>query len=308
MSVVKKKAILAGAVVAFFAAGICGSALALDPGYRAPDADNTVVIDTTKGEIIVELYPALAPLSVERIKTLTRQHFYDGLTFHRVIEDFMDQTGDPKGDGTGGSTLPDVKAEFTIRHDASFPMVVAARPTGSQIGFLGAMPVASQVNELMPMSADGKVEAWPLFCQGVMGMAHSYDPNTNNSQFFLMRGSNSSLDKNYTAVGVVLSGMEAVRKMKIGEPPVDPDKVTKMRMLSDIPEAERPQIEVMDTSSPQFQAVIDQTRKDKGADFSACDVPMPFKDLKAKPADAAPAAAPAAIAPASPLAPASAGN
>ena len=290
MSLVKKSALLAGAIAALMAT----SALALDPGYRAADPNNTLVIDTTKGQVILEMYPALAPNHVERMITLTRQKFYDGLSFHRVIEDFMAQTGDPKGDGTGDSSLPNVKAEFLIRRDSSFPLTVATRPKGSLIGFVGAMPVQSQVNELMAISNDGKVNAWGLFCQGAVGMAHSFDPDTGNSQFFIMRGANNALEKKYTAFGVVLTGLDVVRKLKIGEPPVNPDKMNTVRVLADIPEAERPQIEVMDTASSQFQAVLDGVRKEKGDNFSDCDVTVPAKILNA-PKVAAEATPPPAV-------------
>ena len=77
------------------------------------DTQNLLLLDlSTGGRVTIWLRPDVAPLMVERIKTLTRQHFYDGLAFHRVIDGFMAQGGDPKGDGTGGSNLPDVKAEF----------------------------------------------------------------------------------------------------------------------------------------------------------------------------------------------------
>ena len=78
----------------------------------AADPENTIVMETTKGRVVIELRPDLAPGHVERIKTLTRQGFYDGLLFHRVIDGFMAQTGDPTGTGRGGSELPDLKAEF----------------------------------------------------------------------------------------------------------------------------------------------------------------------------------------------------
>ena len=74
--------------------------------------ENTLVLETTKGRVVIELRPDLAPGHVERIKTLARQGFYDGVAFHRVIEGFMAQTGCPHGTGTGGSDLPDLKAEF----------------------------------------------------------------------------------------------------------------------------------------------------------------------------------------------------
>jgi cyclophilin family peptidyl-prolyl cis-trans isomerase len=76
------------------------------------DSDNTLILETTKGRVVITLRPDLAPNHVERIKTLARQGFYDGVPFHRVIDGFMAQTGDPTGTGTGGSDLPDLKAEF----------------------------------------------------------------------------------------------------------------------------------------------------------------------------------------------------
>ncbi len=73
---------------------------------------NRLVMETSKGRVVIELRPDLAPNHVERIKTLSQQGFYDGVPFHRVIDGFMAQTGDPTGTGTGGSDLPDLKAEF----------------------------------------------------------------------------------------------------------------------------------------------------------------------------------------------------
>ena len=79
----------------------------------AQDPENTLILETSKGRVVIALRPDLAPGHVERIKTLARKGFYDGVVFHRVIEGFMAQTGDPTGTGTGGSDLPDLKAEFS---------------------------------------------------------------------------------------------------------------------------------------------------------------------------------------------------
>jgi len=79
----------------------------------AADPNNTLVLETSKGRVVIQLRPDLAPGHVERITTLARQGFYDGVVFHRVIEGFMAQTGDPTGTGSGGSDLPDLKAEFS---------------------------------------------------------------------------------------------------------------------------------------------------------------------------------------------------
>jgi cyclophilin family peptidyl-prolyl cis-trans isomerase len=77
------------------------------------DAENTIIMETTKGKVVIELMPDVAPNHVARIKELTREEFFDGIVFHRVIDGFMAQTGDPTGTGMGGSDKPDLKAEFS---------------------------------------------------------------------------------------------------------------------------------------------------------------------------------------------------
>ncbi len=74
--------------------------------------EDTLVIETTKGRVVIALRPDLAPKHVERLRTLARRKFYDGVAFHRVIDGFMAQTGCPHGTGTGGSDLPNLEAEF----------------------------------------------------------------------------------------------------------------------------------------------------------------------------------------------------
>src|SRR5690554_4186374 len=80
------------------------------------DPENTIIMETTQGKVVIELYPQHAPGHVQRIKELAREEFYDGIVFHRVIDGFMAQTGDPTGTGMGGSDLPDLPAEFSRRH------------------------------------------------------------------------------------------------------------------------------------------------------------------------------------------------
>ncbi|MCY6380917.1 peptidylprolyl isomerase [Hoeflea prorocentri] len=77
------------------------------------DPENTIVMETSKGKVVIELLPDLAPNHVNRIKELSRENFYDGVVFHRVIDGFMAQTGDPTGTGMGGSEKPDLQAEFS---------------------------------------------------------------------------------------------------------------------------------------------------------------------------------------------------
>jgi len=87
-------------------------ALGATTAYPQADKSNTLYLDTKDGRVVIRLRPDLAPLHVERIKTLTKKGFYDGIVFHRVIEGFMAQTGDPTGTGMGGSDLPKLQAEF----------------------------------------------------------------------------------------------------------------------------------------------------------------------------------------------------
>jgi len=97
----------------FLLAGAAGTVLAHGAGAQTTDLENTIYLDLKPGRVVIQMFPDLAPKHVERIKTLTRQGFYDGIVFHRVIEGFMAQTGDPTGTGMGHSKLPDLPAEFT---------------------------------------------------------------------------------------------------------------------------------------------------------------------------------------------------
>jgi len=246
--------------------------------WRTPDPDNLMVIDTNKGRIIVELSPEVAPASVARVKALARQHFYDGLEFFRVIDDFMAQTGDPKNTGEGGSTLPDLAGEFTFRRDHNMRFVLVAEPSGGAIGFIGSMPVESQPDVIMAMTADGKATAWPLFCSGIAGMARSASPDSANSQFFLMRGFYPSLMQKYTAWGKVLVGQDVVNAIKVGEPVTDPqDKMLTVRLASDMPAADRPKVQVLDTQGPAFRSTLAHALADKGVTASVCDIQVPTR-------------------------------
>ena len=166
-------------------------------------ANNTLVMQTTKGEIIIELFADKAPNHVQRIKELARAGKYDGVVFHRVIDGFMAQTGDVKfGNsqspeyninlaGTGGSSLPDLRQEFNnIRHD-----------------------------------------------RGIVSMARAANPNSANTQFFIMLQAAPHLDKKYTVFGKVTKGMSVVDSIKKGSGTTgavnDPDKIISLKILGD---------------------------------------------------------------------------
>jgi peptidylprolyl isomerase len=161
----------------------------------AADLENTIYLDVPAGRVVIAMRPDLAPATCAQIKTLVRQGFYNGLTFHRVIDGFMAQTGDPKGDGTGGSGHP-LKAEFSQEK----------------------------------------------FVRGTVAMARTSDPNSADSQFFIMFAPAPSLDGKYTIWGEVTSGMEYVDQIKKGESAVNgavsnPDKIVKMQVAADAEKA-----------------------------------------------------------------------
>ena len=147
----------------------------------------TATITTKKGVITLELFTDKAPETTGNFIKLARQGFYDGLKFHRVIEGFMAQTGDPTGTGSGDSPLPDLKSEFN------------------------AMP----------------------HLRGVLSAARTDDPNSANSQFFIVFQPSLFLDNNYTAYGRVISGMQFVDAIARGEPPEKPTIMMQASVCAD---------------------------------------------------------------------------
>jgi peptidylprolyl isomerase len=249
--------------------------------WRAIAPGDLLVVDTTKGRILVELAPELAPAHVDRIKLLAARGFYDNLAWHRVIDWFMAQTGDPLGTGEGQSWYPDLKGEFTFRRGPDMAFTAVAAPTGALVGFVRSVPVQTQPDDLMVGTGDKKVHGWGLYCPGVAGMARDEGNDTANSQFFLMRQAYPALDKRYTVWGRVVSGLDVVRALKASPNPdgivTEPDRMTRVRLASDLPEAERPAVRMMNTASAAFRALAEQARQGRGADFSVCDIDVPVQ-------------------------------
>ncbi len=176
------------AAAPLFAVGTASAA-----GPAATDRENMLILTLKNGQVVIRLRPDIAPKHAERLKTLARRGFYDGLKFHRVIDGFMAQTGDPRGNGTGGSDLPNLPAEFN------------------------------------PMP----------FERGTLGMARSQDPDSANSQFFIMFANGAFLNGKYTAFGEVVSGMEFVDMIKKGDKAAngtvaDPDRIIKLQVAADV--------------------------------------------------------------------------
>ena len=166
---------------------------------KIKDAENTILLELKNGTVTIELLPDIAPGHCERMKELARLGQYDNVSFHRVIEGFMAQTGDvefgnmeneyqPHKAGTGSSQLPNLKAEFSgIPHD-----------------------------------------------RGTLGAARSQNPDSANSQFFINFNDNHFLNRQYTVYGRVIEGMELVDEIVRGEPPANPDRMVSVKVAADV--------------------------------------------------------------------------
>ena len=176
-------------IVAVVLALVCAAPALAQPLPAGLDPQNTLLLDTKHGRVVIKLRADLAPNHAERLKTLAREKFYDNVPFHRVISGFMAQTGDgEKGNGTGRSKYPNLKAEFST----------------------------------VP------------YKRGIVGMARRGDSvDTATCQFFIMFTEYPSLNGQYTVVGEVVSGMDAVDKIKRGEPVPDPDRIIRMQVAAD---------------------------------------------------------------------------
>ncbi len=163
-----------------------------DADAQTEDLQNTLYMDLKDGRVVIRLRPDLAPVHVARVKELAREGFYNGTPFHRVIEGFMAQGGDPTGTGTGGSKLPDLPAEFSKTAH---------------------------------------------FLRGTVGAARTGNPNSANSQFYIMFAPAPHLDGQYTIWGQVVSGMDLIDKIKRGSggggTVSNPDKIIKLQVAAD---------------------------------------------------------------------------
>ena len=227
--------------------------------WRAVDPENLIVFDTSRGRVLIEILPEVAPKHAEQFRAIIRSGDFDGTSFHRVIKDFMAQGGDIYALKGRESGLPDIPGEFTFRRDPEqMPIDTIGPGDTAQDGWYRGFPIKTQARWLADMSKDGLVESYIPHCRGVFSTARTDDPNSANSQFFLMRGRAEHLDKQYTAWGRVLDGQDHVMAIKLGEPPANPDILTRARLAADLPQGERPQVFVMRTDGPAFAAVREE--------------------------------------------------
>jgi len=232
--------------------------------------------------------PEIAPNHVAQIKALAKQGFYNDVVFHRVIDGFMNQTGDgSNGDGTGDSTLPNIAAEFTFRRGTDMPFtLVTAKKVGQGeigVGFYKSLQIASQPTSQAMFTKDNKVDAFGLHCKGVTSMARTNDPNSANSQFFLMRAQAEHLDTQYSIWGSTVMGYDLLEKPKVGTigqvPGWVPDRMNKVELAVDMEDSERPTVQVLRTDHPAFGNWLKTQKQADGTFPNVCDLSVPTRVL-----------------------------
>ena len=255
------------AFVAFSGAGTAaGSTASGSAGnWRDVDPANLALIDTRYGRIAVELAPDFAPAHAARVRALARAHFYDGLAFYRVIDGFVAQGG--IGEGTAAAKdhpkeakalakWPPLKAEF----DRPIADIAAPfTPLGSPDLFA---PEAGHVNGF-PAGRDVKAgREWLIHCPGTLAFARDNGADTATTEFYIVIGeAPRRLDRNLSAFGRVIAGMQYLQKLERGDPAVDAgiiqdvakrEIILKFRIAADLPKDEQPHYQVMRTGTDAF--------------------------------------------------------
>ncbi|MEO1405815.1 MAG: peptidylprolyl isomerase [Pseudomonadota bacterium] len=241
-----------------------------ETNWRSIDPENLIIFETTKGRILIEAFPAIAPKHVTQFRAIVRSGDYDGTSFHRVIDGFMAQGGDVEAHLGRPTGLPNIEAEFTFRRvPAEFPLDLIGDENSSLQGYYKGLPVRTQSKFLAELSNDGRVKSYVPHCPGIVSTARlGNDVNSGNAQFFLMRETSSFLDEEYSPWGRIVDGLDTVLNLKNGEPVQNPDILIRATVAQDLPEGERPNVWVKKTDGPEFREYL------KGIeDEAVCDLP-----------------------------------
>jgi peptidylprolyl isomerase len=274
-------------------AAMAASPPAVDPAsWRTVDAENLVLIDTHYGQVAVEIAPPFAPRHVERLRALIRAGFYDGKSFYRVVDGFVAQGGAGEGkDVATASHLkawPMLKAEFDAPLDGPFTPLGSPDLFAAEVGHIDGFPVARDPKD---------ARQWLIHCPGTFAFARDNNPDTASTEFYIVIGqAPRRLDRDLTAFGRVIAGMQYLQKLERGDPDVDigviqdpakRDPIVRMRIAADLPVKERPVFSVMRTDSPAFADLKEQRLHPTSPFYfrkpppvlDICSVPVPVKLL-----------------------------
>ncbi|HEX5460195.1 MAG TPA: peptidylprolyl isomerase [Steroidobacteraceae bacterium] len=263
--------------------------------WRKPDPENLLVMRLPSGRLVMELDPAYAPLHVANIKTLVRERYFDGLAIVRVQDDFVAQWDDPEADDGGnrskvrslGSAKATLPPEFTRPIAPSLPWV--RLPDGDvyapEVGFSEDFPAARD---------PAANETWLVHCYGTLAISRDNAPDSGNGSglYAAIGQPPRRLDRNLTVVGRIIQGMDKLSALPRGHGPlgfyVHPNERTPIldvRVAADLPPAQRPDIEILRTSSPTFQRLLEASRTRHDAFYvtppgkvDICAVPVPVRD------------------------------
>ena len=244
--------------------------------WREVDPENLVIMETSKGQITIELLPVVAPAHAEQFKAYVRAGLYDETPFHRVIQGFMAQGGDVAATHGPDKMLEPLEAEFTFRRNpAETPLNTVGPVDSADAGLYFGFPMTTQPGFLAEMSKDGLVESWIPHCPGILSSARTDDVNSANAQFFLISDEGQHLDYKYTAKGRALTGLDVVQSIKLGPRPdgfpiANPDVVISASMAADLPEETRPKAYVQRTDTAEWQERLAEADAQR---TQICDLP-----------------------------------
>ncbi len=269
-----RRSVLGAAVLALALAG-SGPAFAGpadDPAnWRKIDPENLLVFTIKRQDVVIELRPDFAPNHVAQVRKITRDTNYDALPFHRVIDDFMAQGGESYAVYQIFPRYPLLKQEFTWGRNPARQVVKPFGKTagGDQLGYLDGFVVQGQPDAVASISDPPLARTWAVHCPGILSMARTNDPDSADTQFFMMRQARTGtpdeggLDKAYTIWGRALSGLDVIRGIKPGPeetdgriPPGQADKLQKAVIVADMPKAKQPTVYVRRTDGPEFAATL----------------------------------------------------
>lgn len=254
--------------------------------WRELEPENTLYMELPAGRVIIELSPDFSPEHVENVRAFARAQYWDGAAILRSQDNYVVQWGRVEGDVRDrGAARTEIEAPEYYRPASGLPFTRLPDPDtyAPQTGFTNGFPAGR----------NGRGETWMLHCYGVVGVGRGVPPNTGDgSELYVVIGqSPRHLDRNLAMVGRVVQGMELLSAMPRGggalgfyESEAERTLIGAVRLASDVPPAERTNLEVLRTDSESFAAVIDSRRSRREAFFveptgriNACNVPLPVR-------------------------------
>lgn len=258
--------------------------------WRTLDLENTLYLELPAGRVVIELAPQFAPHHVANIRTLVREHFFDGLPIVRVQDNYVVQWGDSEGKRPSGTAQRTLAPEFTrTLTGLAFHALPDADAYAPETGFAGGFPAARD-------RSSGK--AWAVHCYAMLGVGRDNAADSGGgTELYVVSGhAPRHLDRNITLAGRVILGMDLLSALPRGhgamgfyESPAEQTPITRVRVAADVPQAERVAVQVLRTDTATFDAWVESRRnrseewfKVPAGHIEVCNVPLP---VRVQPAD-----------------------